>query len=150
MSKQALERSPLASWGKAHDSHYHKGAFHARSYCSCLNEQEGCADVQERTLHYWLYDTLTCHNGDADAIYSEAFLAWINEMGYAINANNIEESYPNKRLAPSVRKLMSERGCNISLTLIGDITRPYAVINEFFPQANNYKTTIYHLRKVGD
>ena len=150
MKGQALERSPLASWGKAHDSHYHRGAFHARSYCSCLNEQEGIADVRGMALHYWLYDTITRHNGDAGIIYREAFPAWAKEMGYAVDANNIEKTYPNGRLAPSVRKLMHECGCNISIALIADSSHPHAVINEFFPQANNYKTTIYHLRRLED
>ena len=100
MNRQALERSPLASWGKAHDSHYHKGAFHARSYCACFNEQEGSADVLGRAMHYWLYDTITYHNGDAGIIYAEVFPAWLKEMGYEIDANNIEGTFPNKMLAP--------------------------------------------------
>ena len=150
MKGQALERSPLASWGKAHDSHYHGETFHARSYCACLNEQDGIADVLGMHLHYWLYDTITYHNGDAGIIYNEAFPAWAKEMGYTIDADGIEETYPNKMLATSVRKLMHERGCNISIALIADSPRPHAVINEFVPQANNYKTTIYHLRRLED
>ena len=148
MNNQSMDFSPMDCWDKAFDSHFHAGIFHAKSYRACFKEQEGCAVVQGRTIHYWLYDTASTHGGDNAPLHSEVLPAWVSRLGYVIVKDKIRESYPNTALAQTVRELMSEHGCNVSMALLDEPThRPYALINEFIAAGNDYKFTQYPLLK---
>ena len=102
MNDQSIGFSPMDCWGKANDSHHHGSAYHNMPCRDCFREQDGYADVQGRTLHYWLYDT-SSHDGDAAIIYNEVLPAWVERQGYAIDFGNIRESRPNTALAQTVR-----------------------------------------------
>ena len=120
-------------------------SFYSKSY----NEQDGYALVLGEKLHYWLYDTLSYHNGNASEIYNKIIPKWVENMGYVIDYDNIHVSNPNSELASSVRALMKQRGANISVTLCTkenyktDVD--FVVINEYLPGKNSYKTTAYYL-----
>jgi hypothetical protein len=111
-------------------------------------EQDGYAIVQGGKLHYWLYDTVSYHDGDADEIYNQYIPRWIEKMGYVIDFDNIHVYNPNPNLASSVRALMRQRGCDISVALVTDnLAYDYVVINEWFKSKGTYKTTIYPFYK---
>ena len=118
------------------------GVF-ADSYC----EQDGYAIVQGYKLHYWLYDTITYHDGDASDIYNNIVPRWVEQLGYVIDFDNIEVYNPNTDLASSVKALMTQRGCDVSVALIATVDYEYVVINEYFAKWRQYKTTIYYLYK---
>jgi hypothetical protein len=109
-------------------------------------EQDGYAMVQGRKIHYWLYNTVSYHNGNADDIYNRYIPKWVEDMKYVIDYDNIEKYDPNPNLATSVQALMQQRGCDVSVALIRD--QPgydYIVINEWFKSRGVYKTVVYPL-----
>ena len=111
------------------------------------SEQEGYAIVNGATIHYWLYDTVTNHKGDASDIYNEVIPKWAENLGFVVDYDNTRVINPNTELATSVRTLMSQRGSDVSVALVTDGSRPYIVINKYSASKNNYKTTIYPLYK---
>ena len=122
-------------------------------YAQSWNEQSGYALVQERRLFYWLYDSITYHGGNAADIYNKIIPSWVENLGYTIDYDSVYVSDPNTALASSVRTLMRQRGCDISVTIttgpIGPITYDidYLIINEYFPSKGTYKFTQYSLRR---
>jgi tetratricopeptide (TPR) repeat protein len=110
-------------------------------------EQEGYAIVGGERLRYWLYDTVLYHGGKADDIYNRYIPYWVEQMGYAIDYDNIEQFDPNTNLATSVRALMIQRGCDISVVLTDGPVYKYVYINEWFKSKGTYKTTVYPLLK---
>lgn len=112
---------------------------------SSYKEQDGWAVVQGRKLHYWLYDTYAYHDGNWLPIVDQYVPQWIERMGYVIDFDNTEEYNPNNNLASSVKALMKQRGCDVSVALITDGRVPYVVINIYTKHANSYGTIIYYL-----
>jgi hypothetical protein len=115
-------------------------------------EQNGYALVQGRRLYYWLYDTVSYHRGKADEIYNEFLPSWVEKLGYVIDYDNISISDPNPSLASSVKTLMQQRGCDVSVTIIsGPIGNTpaydidFLIVNEWFKSRGVYKTTQYPL-----
>jgi hypothetical protein len=141
------EKSPMNGWEFTNMFVTLNGQFFsARQYPQSWREQDGYAIVQGRTLHYWLYDTISYHGGDGSVIYNRVIPEWVEEMGYVIDYDGIKVYDPNPELASSVRALMQQRGCDISVTLVTDYPRyDYFVINEYFKSKGKYKTTVYPL-----
>lgn len=115
-------------------------------------EQDGYAIVLERKLHYWLYDTYTYHNGNGFEVCNQVIPRWIESMGYVIDFDNMHITNPNTVLANSVKALMKQRGCDVSVTLITresgyPTDRDYFVINNYDKSKDSYSTTVYYLRK---
>lgn len=127
------------------------GMFSHDTYADSYKEQDGYALVQGYKLHYWLYDTVSYHDGDAQEIYDRVIPAWVEGMGYVIDYDNIEILEPNNALANSVKMLMKQRGADISITLVTKDSYAtnvdYVAINEHFKSKGYYKTTIYYLYK---
>jgi hypothetical protein len=118
------------------------------TFADSYREQDGYALVLGRKLHYWLYDTITYHDGNAEDIYSRVIPSWVEGMGYVIDFDHIKVYNPNPDLASSVRTLMQQRGCDISVALVTDNPNyDYVVINEYFTNKGTYKTTGYPLYK---
>jgi hypothetical protein len=68
--------------------------------------------------------------------------------GRKIHYDYIREYNPNPNLASSVKALMTQRGCNVSVALITDNPGyDYVVINEYSENQGIYWTTIYPLQK---
>ncbi|GMO53926.1 MAG: hypothetical protein Ta2G_12600 [Termitinemataceae bacterium] len=126
--------------------------FTKNEYAQSWDEQSGNAVINGRKFFYWLYDTVTYRGGKADAIYNNILPSWIEELGYVIDYDNIRVVNPNSSLASSVKALMQQRGCDISVTIttgpIGPVEGPdidYLIVNEYFKSKGTYKTTIYPL-----
>ena len=121
------------------------------TYADSYKEQDGYALVNGYKLHYWLYDTVSYHDGNAKEIYDRVIPSWVEGMGYVIDYDNIEVYEPNDNLANSVRMLMRQRGADMSVALVTkelhDTNVDYVVINEYFKSKGYYKTTIYYLYK---
>jgi hypothetical protein len=119
-----------------------------QEYAESFHEQDGYALVQGRRLHYWLYDTYTDHNGNSEVIHNQIVPHWVEKMGYKIDYDDVEEYNPNDDLAASVKTLMTQRGCDVSFTLISSGgSDDYVVFNEYSKSEGIYRTTIYPLSK---
>lgn len=115
-----------------------------------FKEQDGWAVVLGRKNHYWLYDTYTYHDSDEwsrNAIVNIYIPNWIESMGYVIDFDNIEKHSPNNSLASSVKALMKQRNCDVSVALITDERVPYVVINNYDKSKDMYWTLVYYLVK---
>ena len=153
----AQDRSPMWTWGwdnwvtlkgkRFIGSKSDTLGYLNNTYADSYREQSGSALVSGRRLDYWLYDTVTYHNGNADIIYNKVIPAWVEGMGYVIDYDNIRVVNPNPSLATSVRTLMTQRGADVSVALVTDSRPHYVVINEYFKSRESYKTTIYYLYK---
>ena len=106
------------------------------------NEQDGWAYINGiGKLHYWLYDTYSFHNGDGSKIVDKFVPHWIEEMGYVIDFDNITEVSPNNDLASSVKALMNQRGCDVSVTLFDGSV----IINNYDEDDDIYWTMVIPL-----
>lgn len=124
------------------------GLANNSSFADSYREQDGYALVLGHKFHYWLYDTITYHNGNASDIYDRVIPNWVERLGYVIDFDNIEVYNPNTDLANSVKALMKQRGCDISVALVTDNPNyHYVVINDYLINKKQYKTTIYPLYK---
>jgi hypothetical protein len=153
----AQEQSPMYTWtytdgvtlnGRRFVGAKSDGYSFVSNFADSYREQDGYALVQKRKLHYWLYDTITYHNGKSETIYNRVIPSWVEEMGYVIDFDHIEIYDPNSNLASSVKALMKQRDCDVSVALVTDNPNyDYVVINEYFKSKETYKTTIYYLYK---
>jgi len=118
-------------------------------YAESYREQSGYAVVGGVRRQYWLYDTYSYHDGRGGEIYNRVLPSWVENMGYAIDFDNILELDPNPDLASSVKALMSQRGCDISVTLMNEPSarRNTLVINNWNRASGVYDTTFYPLIK---
>lgn len=109
-------------------------------------EQDGWAFIEGvGKIHYWLYDTYTYHDGYGNAIVDRYVPTWIESMGFVIDFDHMERVNPNPDLASSVKALMKQRGCDISVAIIITPTYSYVVINNYDKSANSYWTDIIPL-----
>lgn len=110
-------------------------------------EQDGWAYIEGfGKIHYWLYDTYTYHDGNGNSIVNRYVPAWIESMGYVIDFDHMRRVNPNKDLASSVKALMKQRNCDVSVALITrDPAYPYVVINNYDKDSDSYWTDIIPL-----
>jgi hypothetical protein len=138
------EDPPMTGWHFTDFSVELNGRYFSQSeYAQSYREQDGYAIVQGRKLHYWLYDTYTYHDGDGYEIINRVIPHWVEKMGYVIDYDNIEIYDPNTDLASSVRALMTQRGCDISVTLVTDYPDyDYVIINNYDKVRGNYMSIL--------
>ena len=111
-------------------------------------EQDGWAYIEGYgKIHYWLYDTYSYHDGDGRILQNVYIPKWIESMGYVFDFDNIAYSSSNNSLASSVKSLMSQRGCDVSVALINSTEGPYVVINNYDKGNKYYWTEIIPLIK---
>lgn len=112
-------------------------------------EQDGWAFIEGfGKIHYWLYDTYTYWNGDGQVLVDKCVAKWIESMGYVIDFDNVRAVTPNNDLASSVKSLMVQRGCDVSVALITrNPSAPYVVVNNYYRDGDSYWTLIYPLIK---
>lgn len=145
----ALDQAPIASlrweWTPCKTIKGKLFYYVADSYL----EQDGWAYIQgSGKIHYWLYDTYMYHDGYAEDLLDIYVPNWIESMGYVIDFDNIEYYSPNNNLASSVKALMAQRKCDVSVALIGaDSPCPYVVINSYEASNDYYFTLVYRLIK---
>lgn len=144
------EDSPMRYWEYTSSARLNGRWFYgsgSNGYSGSYREQEGYALVLGQKVHYWLYDTISYHNGDSSEIYNEVIPYWVEKMGFAIDFDNIEIYNPNTNLANSVKALMKQRGCDVGVTINLEVSPCYVMINEYLTNTNTYKTTVYYLYK---
>lgn len=145
------EKPPIKSVGWRWDSGVTLNGKWFYDVAESYREQDGWAVVQGRKLHYWLYDTYAYWNGNGGLLIKQCIPAWIERMGYVIDFDNIRKYNPNNDLASSVKALMKQRGCDVSVTLCTKqnygTNKDFVVINSYDKDKDNYFTIIYNLVK---
>ncbi|MGP1440293.1 MAG: hypothetical protein ACTTJ3_06100 [Treponema sp.] len=71
----------------------------------------------------------------------------MEKLGYVIDFDNIRHVSPNTALASSVKALMKQRGCDISVTIWQDKSGDALIVNSYDIDKNIYSTIIYPLVK---
>lgn len=143
------QNSPMNGWQfNSYRVELNGKTFWESQYAESWREQDGYALVQGVRRRYWLYDSYAYRNGDAEELFDRVIPKWIEKMGYVIDFDNIQYIYPNPDLAFSVKALMAQRGCDISVTLVTDIP-PYhfVIINNYDMDADVYSSILYPLYK---
>jgi len=148
-SASFTQEAPMRGWRFNGEVRLNGRFFWDHQFAESYREQSGYAIVDGVRRQYWLYDTYSYHDGSGDEIYDRVIPAWVEGMGYAIDFDNIQVFFPNTDLASSVRALMTQRGCDISVTLLNEPSaRNNAVyINNFNRDTGIYDTIVYPLRK---
>jgi len=145
------EDSPMSGWQFNNMTRLNGRSFEKWEYARSFREQDGYALVLGKKLHYWLYDTYTYHDGDGSVIHNQIVPHWVEEMGYVIDYDNIEKYSPNTNLASSVKALMTQRDCDVSLTLVTKDLEftpyDYVIINDYDEDKGIYWLTVYPLYK---
>ena len=147
-SSQLFAQSPIGGLGW----HWDEGQtlngkyFYSYEIDKSYREQDGWAYIEGTgKVHYWLYDTYSYHNGNGKYLVNIYIPKWIEAMGYVIDFDNVNHISPNNNLASSVKTLMKQRGCDISVAIITSTGRSYAVINNYDKDKQAYWTDIIPL-----
>ena len=141
------EEPPIESGGWHWDSGVTLNGKWFYDVSESYKEQDGWAYIEGfGKIHYWLYDTYTYHDGYGKSIVDRYVPAWIESMGYVIDFDHMRRVNPNKDLASSVKALMKQRNCDVSVALITrDPVYPYVVINNYDKDSDSYWTDIIPL-----
>ena len=97
-------------------------------------------------IHYWLYDTYTNADGQGGVLYNRILPEWVEEMGYAIDYDQIRIISPDQDTPSSVKSLMKQRGCDVAAALITSDTSypygkpPYLVVHGYDKDRDSYWT----------
>lgn len=112
-------------------------------------ETEGYALVGNYgNLHYWLYSSYIYHDGDISSIIFDIVPKWFQNMGYFV-VEDYKTVSPNNELAESVKQLMGEQACDVSITFIkGNNSYDNVIVNSFDPESELYTTYIFSGTKV--
>ena len=98
-------------------------------------------------LHYWLYDTYSYYDGDGVPLI-EAFISYVERLGWTVDYDNIEYISPNNELASSVKSMMNTKNSDVSMTII-EINTNIALmyLNSYTARGGYWFTYIYPLIK---
>lgn len=112
-------------------------------------ETEGYALVGNYgNLHYWLYSSYIYHDGDISSIIFDIVPKWFQSMGYFV-VEDYKTVSPNNDLAESVKQLMDEQVCDVSITFIKrNNSYDNVIVNSFDPETELYTTYIFSGTKV--
>jgi hypothetical protein len=80
-------------------------------------ETDGYCIVNGQRLHYWLYNTFNWHDGDGSLLV-RAFISYAERLGWTVDYDTYREVYPNNELAESVKRMMSAKNSDTSMTII--------------------------------
>lgn len=139
-SVSALPGSPMDGWRW---DWFKPAVLNGKEFTSVsdsYNEQSGWAVVNGLNTQFWLYDTITYHNGKAKDIYDKYIPYWVEELGFIIDYDNIKIERPFNP-PNSIKKLMQQRKCDTAVARFID----GVVIIEFLNSKNIYKLTTYPL-----
>lgn len=141
------EEPPIESGGWHWDSGVTLNGKWFYDVADSYKEQNGWAYIEGfGKIHYWLYDTYTYHDGYGKSIVDKYVPSWIESMGYVIDFDHMRRVNPNPDLASSVKSLMKQRDCDVSVALIlSNQSYPYVVINNYDKDKNSYWTDIIPL-----
>lgn len=142
------ENSPIGSLGWHWDSGQLLNGKYFYDVDQSYREQDGWAYIEGHgKIHYWLYDTYSYHDGNGSYLMDIYIPKWIESMGYVIDFDHMTRYSPNPSLASSVKTLMKQRGCDVSVALITSAESPYVVINNYDKDKQYYWTDIIPLIK---
>lgn len=155
----ALPGSPMDNWhytefttlngtvfntlSKSDDS-FGTGKTLADSY----REQSGYAIVNGLSTQFWLYDTISYHNGNASKIYDKYIPKWLEDKGYVIDYDKIRVINPDSGIPNSINMLMQQRRCDTAVLFVNyySYSNPAnCIIYEYLNSKKVYKTTHYPL-----
>ena len=112
-------------------------------------ESEGYAFIETfGNLHYWCYDSYLYHDGDITELVSEIVPNWLKSLGYYPDSEYKIFS-PNENLAPSVKQLMIDLDCDVSITFVRNTgsSADYVCINSYDVESRIYTTYILYVTK---
>ena len=111
-----------------------------KSWC----ERDGYALVDNYgNLHYWLYSFYVYHDGDISELIFDIVPKWFQSMNYFV-VEDYKTVSPNNDLAESVKQLMDEQVCDVSITFIkGNNSYDNVIVNSFDPETELYTTYIF-------
>ncbi len=141
------EEPPIASGGWSWENGTNLKGKTFYDVSESFMEQDGWAYIEGYgKLHYWLYNTYTYWNGDADLLMNKCIPTWIESMGYVIDFDRVHRVSPNTSLASSVKSLMKQRRCDVSVLLKTNPSfDPCVIVNNYDANADLYWTDIYPL-----
>ena len=125
------------------DEYLLEGPSHVAGYY----KQDGYALVAGKKQHYWLYNTYRKHKGDGSYLLDQVFPRWVEKLGYVIDFDNIRKVSPNTSLDSSVKALMEQRGCDVSVTLWQEKSGDTLIVNNYDAENNTYWSIFYPLVK---
>lgn len=108
-------------------------------------KQDGYALVAGKKQHYWLYNTYRKHEGDGSYLLNQVFPSWGEKLGYVIDFDNIRKVSPNTELASSMKALMEQRGCDVSVTLWQEKSGDTLIVNNYDAKNKTYWSIFYPL-----
>ncbi len=109
------------------------------TWCEC----DGWAVVSNQNLHYWLYSSYVYHDGDISKIINEIVPKWFQSMDYFVVPDYRTVS-PNYNLAESVKNLMDNFVCDVSITFIkGSNIYDNVIVNSYDAETELYTTYIF-------
>lgn len=117
-----------------------------------FKEQDGWAYVDGTALHYWLYDTLTYwYDDNLEWLICICIPKWIEDNGFVIDFDNCGYNPNNTKLAFSVKALMEQRDCDVSVTWLHEFDRSDAnktseysvIINIYGLEDHSYSLLVY-------
>ncbi|MDR1505656.1 MAG: hypothetical protein LBI67_00995 [Treponema sp.] len=88
-------------------------------------------------LHYWLYDTYSWHDGDGRQL-TRAFLTYVERLGWTVDYDNYRHVAPNNELAQSVRRMMSGKNSDVSMTIIEHNRKSATLVINNYDATNGY------------
>lgn len=156
------EEGPIKSqgWYWYEDQYFDGKLLKSNEIPRSYREQGGYAIVNNRKIWYWLYDTYTYYKGNRDKLYNVYLPSWVEYKRFAIDFDNIRVISPNEELAASVKQLMQQRGCDVSVALVENPKQfpiiPFLlyfnyseqymlIVNEYNKETEIYSTTFYPL-----
>lgn len=141
------EQPPIASGGWNWENGVNLNGKTFYDVDKAYKEQDGWAYIEGHgKLHYWLYDSYSYLNGDVSLLMDKCIPTWIESMGYTIDFDHIKTYSPNNVLASSVKNLMKQRWCDVSVSLVtSNPYDPYVVVNNYDANKDYYWTAIYPL-----
>lgn len=84
-----------------------------------------------KKTHYCLYNTYEEHDGDDTYLTDKIFPKWVEKLDYVIDFDNIRKVSPNTALASSVKALMTQRDCDISVSIWKDDGGDCLIVNSY-------------------
>jgi len=110
-------------------------------------ETDGYCIVNNQRLHYWLYNTITQHNGYWSQLES-AFISYVEKLGWTVDYDNYQHISPNNELALSVKRMMITKNSDLSMTII-EFSRNSGslIINGYDDELDIWFTEVYPLIK---
>ena len=139
----------LGSFGctSAASQNYQNPIFTPASHLKYFEKDSYCYVESYGRIHFWLYDTYTCYDGNGRPLI-DAFVLYAERLGWTVDVNNVLYISPNEGLAQSVKQMMVENTSDVSMTIIESNTNSALLyLNAYTKRGGYWFTYIYPLFK---